>query len=372
MGRVSLTPEYERLKRSPSVRCWFDSLSDSPSTRQGAIYSLYRFTNYSGKDPEAMLADKERELKRERRHRFETEDKLRTFIAQVKGGYVYAAYVKSFFAANHLPLDLRLKRPEPKRESAALPDDEKLKALLAATGNKQLRSLILFLIDSGARIGSVLQLQYGHLKADLEAGTYPARVTFPASITKGGRPYVGFIGEDAGEALRDYLAWRSKDRATKDIHGRRYTLKGRPVSDSSFVFESRNGKALSKTSTIRRIQDAAYQSGLNPSRGGLKAFHPHLLRARAQTVLEGAQVPLNWVDYLLGHTPRGSQASAYSRPTDVQLRDAYAKAYPSLRLFKQPTPSETANAELEEKVRKQEAEIARIREMLPRILEKLG
>jgi integrase len=338
--RKSLKDEYEALSRYPSVKNWLNALSPSQATKNGALYSLIRYTAHTGKDPEELLEEKEKELKKERRLRYATEDALRAFARDVRGGYAYAAFVKSFFAANHLPLDIKIERPPRKREFNGLPSDERLEWLVNATSTKGMRALVLFLLESGARIGSVLALRYRHLKEDLENGTVPCAVRFPTSITKGSVEYTGFIGELAAGALKDYLRWRSNDRESKDVHGRKQVIRGRPLTDDSFVFESRTGRQLSKTTTISRIQVVAYKAGLNASIKGLKPFHPHVLRQRAQTILEGAGLPLNWVDYLLGHTPRGASASAYSKPAEEQLRESYAKAYQALRLFKPPMVEE--------------------------------
>lgn len=348
MPRESLSTEYEKVMTHGAVQNWLNSLNGSKATRSSALYSLHRWCAHAGEDPEALLRRKEFEQRRpEPRQRFETEDRLRAFAKGVRGAYVYAAYVKSFYAANHMPLDLRLVRPPPQREPSVLPDDAKLRALVSAAGSKQLKSLILFLADSGARIGSVLQLRYRHIRGDLEAGRLPCRVAFPAQITKGGRAYVGFVGDDAAAALRDYLAWRTTDRVTKDVRGRKYTLKGRPLTDESSLFESRNGKPLSKTTTILRIETAAFAAGLNPTNRGLRAFHPYLLRARTQTIMEAQGLPLNWIDLMLGHSPRGAQGMAYSKPTDEQLRQGYARAYGALRIFK-PAVSEEDRRRLNE------------------------
>ncbi len=346
MNGKPLGDEYTKLTSFPTVKTWMNALSESKATKRGALYSLYRYVQHTGKNPDQLIDSREKELSRKStRLRFETEDQVREFAKKVRGAQVYAAYLKSFYRANHLPLDLKLVRPPPQREPVGIPDDERLRALVNASGSKQLKALILFLIDSGARIGSVLKLQYRHIKPDFEAGNLPIAIHFPSAITKGNIPYVGFIGEDAAQALRDYLEWRSTDRQTRDVHGRTQTLKGRKLTDDSYLFESRNGKPLSETTTIQRItQGVAYQAGLNQSKKGLKEFHPHLLRARFQTVMEGQGIPLNWVDLMLGHIPRGAQGAAYSKPSEKQLRDCYIKAYRAFRIFKPPASEEQLEA----------------------------
>ena len=71
MSRIILKAEYERLAGYPSVQNWLNSLSESQPTRTGAMYPLLRFTRYTGRDPEELLADKEAELQKERRFRLE-------------------------------------------------------------------------------------------------------------------------------------------------------------------------------------------------------------------------------------------------------------------------------------------------------------
>jgi len=60
---------------------------------------------------------------------------------------------------------------------------------------------------------------------------------------------------------------------------------------------------------------------------------------------------LNWVDYLLGHTPRGADAQAYSRPTPEQLKEVYVKAMPELEISGESREA-SINEQMEEDRRK--------------------
>jgi hypothetical protein len=91
--------------------------------------------------------------------------------------------------------------------------------------------------------------------------------------------------------LRDNFEWKKNDRVTKDMYGRHYTMKRRPVGDDSFVFESRNGRALIETTTIQRVQYDAYKAGLNSSTRGAEGT-PHIA-GKCATVMEGSGVPRN-------------------------------------------------------------------------------
>ena len=312
-----LKEEYAKLGKYESVRAWEDEIGGkSESTIQNARYSLYRYTLWSQKNPDELLSLRESDLEKTRaKERFRAEDELRSFARKTKGGHTMASYLKSFYKANHYPLEIKLQKPPPARESEKIPTNEEL-LLLATIARQPLRSIIFFQIESGARIGSLLQLTYVDIKEDYEADRVPCKITFPRKITKGKIPYVGFVGRDSINSLREFLKTRE--------------LGGETILDNTVLFVSKTGHPLSKTTTIGQVQLYAYKAGINPSIKGLKSFHPHMLRKRAQTILESRNIPLNWVDYLLGHIPRGASASAYSRPQDGQLRDAYGQAMAGL------------------------------------------
>ncbi|MBM3898117.1 MAG: site-specific integrase [Thaumarchaeota archaeon] len=319
MGQVNLKAEYDRLRKYAPVQTWLNELgNNSRNTVRNSLYGLYRYEKALGKNPDQLIEERSREvLSKNVKVRFKAEDNLKAFANNTKGGDSLAAWVKSFYKANHLPLEVSIQREPPKREIEKIPTNEEL-FKLCTIAKEALRPLLYFLIESGARIGSVLQLKYGHIRADYEANNIPCMVRFPARITKGNIPYVAFIGKDTVNSIRDYFKQRQS--------------LGEKIANDSFLFITKNGKTLAPTTTMTRIAKLGFKVGLNAKAKGLKEFHAHILRKRAQTILEGSGIPLNWVDYLLGHVPRGSSAGAYSRPTEDQLRDSYKIALPKLAI----------------------------------------
>ena len=85
------------------------------------------------------------------------------------------------------------------------------------------------------------------------------------------------------------------------------------------------------------IMDAAVQIGIAEKNKKLQPFKIHNIRKRGQTILEGCQIPLNWVDRLLGHVPRGAQGQTYSLPPVEKLRAEYVKATAELQIYETPT-----------------------------------
>ncbi len=68
------------------------------------------------------------------------------------------------------------------------------------------RVVITILAVSGLRIGTLLRLQYRHVKNDLERGIIPIHMHVEAEVTKGKRrSYDTFLNEEASECLKAYL-----------------------------------------------------------------------------------------------------------------------------------------------------------------------
>jgi hypothetical protein len=58
----------------------------------------------------------------------------------------------------------------------------------------------------------------------------------------------------------------------------------------------------------------------------------HSFRKKLQTDLEKSGVNTNWIDQILGHALINSR-DAYSLPTDEELKEAYTKAYQTIRIY---------------------------------------
>jgi hypothetical protein len=67
----------------------------------------------------------------------------------------------------------------------------------------------------GFRIGTLVKLQYRHVKRDLQKMRTPIYIHVEAEITKGKyHDYDTFLGQDASEYLRTYLELRSRGSPT--------------------------------------------------------------------------------------------------------------------------------------------------------------
>jgi integrase len=216
----------------------------------------------------------------------------------------YFRKMKSFYKHNYCPLNCT----DPGYAVQSAMRDQRVLANLTREKIREIceratleaRLAILAMAESGGRIGAVMDLTYADVKDDLESDIIPATIWLKHKIRLAMTKYPSFLCEDAITLLRIVLKRRDE------------------LEDDTPIF------SISK----HAIQDflCNFNSGI----------HAHLLRKRFQTILEDCGIPLNWVDRLLGHVPRGAQGATYSIPSIAKLREQYEKAIPKLEIYGSP------------------------------------
>lgn len=272
------------------------------------------------KDPDKIIAKRLEDMESsdiEKRIRFET--LLRKFQIGYKmqeklvAAREAAVAVKSFFYHNSLPLAMKAGKKICKEVKKRLTIQE-VKHLLKFCDVRE-RAIVLLLLQTGARPETLVLLTYGHVKDQLESGDFPITVDLSIHEVKGGyAPYTMIIGTEACQALVEYIEYRK--RGTKCTAPEKITCES-PLIRKIHSFEFIGTDELRKT--IRNIH---IDSGIK------KRITPYTFRRTFQTIME-RQMPVNWVDRLMGHVLfKGIQGEAYSVPTLQELRDAYIEAEP--------------------------------------------
>lgn len=317
------------LENSPTVQRWFIQLRKRsanvenggipPSTRKMALEALSKFTEYAKMKPDELIALAHKET-RETGSIDKINDLLDGFWMNYPtktSASVYFAMVKSFFRGNGIALTTRQPAfPFSKRKEIHLTSDIIRRICDVAS----LRHAAWMLANSymGLRIGAFRLLKIEDFHTENWEQQKPL---YPVSIGKhisGTFDYTAFIGHDAKAKLASYF-------------------------DDKTFSENRPWKATEGTTYyIQTFKKYAYRADVIDAPSGLTALgvpkglcpiRTHAFRKRLQTVLEGSHMPLNWVDRLLGHIPRGSDAKAYSQPTEDDLYKAYLIALPALEIY---------------------------------------
>lgn len=297
------------------------------------------FIEYMDMTPDQILAQREleaRSLDRKVQRRFESE--FKAYLAKkrdegfkVATQQVMYAAIRSFFEIHYCPLVMR-KGDYPKGDSDGVKRATKeaiLKVLVHKTRNSfTAHSLIFFIKDTGLRISDVIALKCGDIPEQIEGGVCPIQINVITEKTN--LLAKTFIGKEAIAALKAYFEIR---KVGSKWHKEIVTEK---ITANSPLFRSWTSslvKPLNRITASHLIRNAFLYIGE-------KRMSAHSLRKKLQTDLEKAGVNSNWIDQILGHQLINSR-DAYSLPTDEELKEAYTKAYPFIKVY--PEINTTAN-----------------------------
>ena len=165
------------------------------------------------------------------------------------------------------------------------------------------RALFELLYATGLRVSEAAGL-------DLEDVDFSSRLARVAG--KGGKERIVTFGEEAEEALREYLPARAERRRRFDE-----SLPG----EGEPLFVNARGGRLTTRSMARLLKSRLRAAGL-PS-----AISPHALRHTFATHLLSAGADLRSIQELLGHASL-STTQKYTHLDAARLREVYRRAHP--------------------------------------------
>jgi site-specific recombinase XerC len=334
------------------------SRSQSKATEEQYKRVWGRFSAFIGKKAEQIEADYKASEERDFRRKYA--QYIQGWIAALsKEGLtntsikVMVGAVKSFFKWNNLPLGLV---PQPMSGIVYHNRDLTKEEIIQIMAVSKLREKAFFVVmaQSGLRPHTIRQLKLKHLES---LDKLPCKIEVPKEMAKGKYgSYVTFIGPDALKYVKQYFVTRtnltpddlifcSHDDSTKPVNvkdmSRAFRLAARKLEKSGAIdFEVRAGKP----SELRLYN--------------LRKF----FRKQAH------QMGFENVNYLMGHTVRGSYANY--KPQDPEFyRQLYEeKAMPFLRLeTATPTETEKTIVELKRQLGERDKEIVAMKETMAKL-----
>jgi hypothetical protein len=206
--------------------------------------------------------------------------------------------VKALFRANNLKLELAYSLPKRSIYKDRSPTPEEL-ATIIDMADIRVKTIISMLALGGFRTGTLVKLQYRHIKRDIEKGIIPIHVHVEAEITKGKyHDYDTFIGQEAAEYLKLYLQTRrhgTEKIPAENIHDKTPLIRNmqlrRPVPIT--------------TAAVHKLVHELYQkAGLIPqeSLGRRYDLRVHSIRKFFRTQLAALGTPTDYIEYMMGHT----------------------------------------------------------------------
>ncbi len=264
-------------------------------------YGAYRFIKWLNKNPDTLLEKclTSNEAKNEAILRIDD------FIGELRAAGLaagtisnYIKGVKALFRTNgiNLTLPYRLKRRVKYHDRAPTPEELTKILDLAKIREKVIISLLAL---GGFRIGTLVKLQYKHIRRDYEKGIAPIHIYVESEITKGKyHDFDTFIGTEAIKYLTAYLEAREKGT---------YYVSPEQIEDDSPLIRNAHTKKVKPVSPgcIHQVIHRLYvRAGLiknnNSRRYELRA---HSIRKYFRTQLGSlGTIPTDYIEYMMGHT----------------------------------------------------------------------
>jgi integrase len=247
----------------------------------------------------------------------------------------------------------------PKRVKAETRDRKPSKVQLKQILNYadiKCRSMVLFLLSSGARIGETLQLKIEDFNLDAD----PPEATIRKEYTKGGvGGRIVYFSYEAHDAIRDWL------RIKNETH--RHRGDGTYKDERMFPWDSNTARFMWNTACDKA------GLGIRDNNTGRRVYHLHSLRKFFRTKVG---LDLDVTHALMGHAEYLD--AAYLRlEQDREIAKVYLEAMPNVSVYEvedqelreQASAIEQENLEMKSRMAKMELELTNLKRSLQKLVD---
>jgi integrase len=280
--------------------------TSSKGTLKVYIYCLNRFTEWIEKTPDKLISDcitdEGDPNPKIIRNLSETIDE---YMGELQANNsapgtinVNLCAVKTFLKANKIDIPQILKPRIRIIYSDRSPTPEELTKLLSYADLRE-KVIITMLALGGFRVGTLCQLEYRHVKHDLEQNIQPLHIRVEAKLVKGKIcDYDTFIGPEAVTYLKEYLNLRKRGSPSGKIPPETITDTTPLIRTNSH----REPKPLTRDQLSRVIRRLYKKAGLISSEPKKRhEIRPHSLRKYFKTQLTALGTPQEYIEYMMGH-----------------------------------------------------------------------
>ncbi|KXB05288.1 hypothetical protein AKJ50_01320 [candidate division MSBL1 archaeon SCGC-AAA382A13] len=315
----------------PSVQNLLDHLqrySGSEGTKDEYLRMVHRLCEFSGRNPEELIESEKEKI----------ESLVQEFADRLAGKDCSKTYVNSairrlltFFRQNghdHLDVETHHVPSRYSKRSEHIPKKEEVHKMAKGVESHRNRSIVYLLWTTGLRVSTLVALNYGDIREELDKGeehvkvpVYPEMKERVSDACKGEIPYYTFAHPLAIRPLKHYLRKRrNKYGPLEDEY---------PLLHSNWNHwsrDERNRKRLDRRSVQRVVKTAAERAGLLE----WDKISPHCLRKAFKSVLRaptknGGRLDEGTQEYLMGHILPGTQDEYYDKGNVDFHREEYAK-----------------------------------------------
>jgi integrase/recombinase XerD len=347
---MNVSKEITLVKADPTTKKWLGT-TVKRLTRNTYAASLAKFVEFTKMTPSQLIDEAIEDMKKDPRERRDVVvSRLISFYNYLKNDYIlrdgkrgmndksiitHITGVRSFYASFEVAVRLKGRKAFPKPRVAnkrLIVNAEQVKTLLDYAPGVRDRAIILTMFQSGMDVSTLCSLKYGDVARGLEGGELPMRVDLQRPKT--GVEYYTFLGKTAVEAIKAYI---------RDMKERGVVFE----KDTSLFLKERDtngGDRGLETDLVQvMMKKTAYKAGFVDSKG-YNILGPHALRESFGSIMINSGVPDTVVDFWLGHTI-GEMNQAYKTLQFESLKKMYIERERLLDPY-----ASMSNGELQKKI----------------------
>jgi len=325
-----------QIWEDPVVKRWLGTIAKK---RTAYTYkSAFRaYLQYTGLTPSEMIDEAIEDMKQDPRHRKDVLlTKILGFYTYMKTDYpkksrgtgehkiigkgvsdklatTFSGAIRSFYATYDLTVRMKGRRKLPKprvTNKRMIISASDVKTLVDNARSPKARAMILVNFQGGLDAATLCSIKYGDVSEGLAKGEYPLKLELHR--VKTGTDFYTFLGRDAIEALKAYIA----------------DMKSRGVQfafDSPLFVQDKSKTAMAPENIQAMMAELAKRAGFIDEKNNGHSFNPlgpHALRESFGSIMTNSGVPDTIVDFWHGHEI-GEMAEAYRSVQFESLRKMY-------------------------------------------------
>jgi integrase len=298
---------YENASLMKMAKYFSRNHSGSQKTICHYVYFVSRYCDWIGTTPDELIKNCVKDDKIDTDAIFKENERLDDYVGDLQARNLapktvrdHVKAIKAFFMVHRITVALPYHLSGRKASSDRAPKPEELQKLLNVANLLRDRVVVSMLALGGFREGTLVKLQYRHVKHDLEKNVVPIHIHVEAEITKGKYgDYDTFLGPEAAYALRDYLELRRKGSPCGKVPPE-------TITDDSPLIRDTQGKkprAIAEKQIYNIVHNLYFKSDLleKPSRVNRYSLCTHSIRKFFRTQLTALGVPAEYTEYMMGH-----------------------------------------------------------------------
>ena len=347
------------LREDPTITEWLNIINARPNTERNYLLGFQWFTEWTEKEPEALLLEAEQEIKDGLLMRQRSIKKyligFRKYLQEkgnapqtIKG---YITGVKSFYTAFDIEIP-KLNRSGNKAQTLKkhkeIPTKEDIQEVLKSCDPLE-KAILLVGVSSGLSAHEIINLKVKDFKKGYDPET--GITTLDLRRGKVDFDFVTFLSPEASRALQDYLTYRARTAKINEPRRLDQLEKQRVFSDNDHLFIKRHIdpeylknhddelRKLDQESFMKVYRNISEKAQKNTPAGDWNLIRSHNMRKYFNSALLNAGADSFHVEFFMGHTLDDTRA-AYFRADTEKLKEIYKKYIPFITIEKAIDPEQ--------------------------------